>query len=137
MNTNATDRYSERGSAGVKFLLIFVTLILLANAGYNYVPVAYAGESFKSDMQTAVVNALAMPGRFDPAEVIKRRVQESISNNGLPADTLVEIKQVKSVYQVHATYTQPVRVLPFGIYTYNYHFDQTAVPTGFLLKDGN
>ena len=31
----------------IKFLLIFVTLILLANAGYNYVPVAYAGENFR------------------------------------------------------------------------------------------
>jgi hypothetical protein len=48
---------SERGGAGVKFLIIFVVLILAANAGYNYIPVAYAGESFRQEMQTAVVMA--------------------------------------------------------------------------------
>jgi hypothetical protein len=128
-------RSSERGSAGVKFLLIFVALIIVGNAGYNYIPVAYAGENFKSDVETAVVNGLAMPGRFDPAEVIKRRVQDSIYNNSLPSDTFVEVKQVQNVYQVHAVYTQPVHVLPFGIYTYNYHFDKTIVPSGYLLKD--
>ena len=75
MNTKAADRYSERGSAGIKFLIVFVALILFANAGYNYVPVAYAGENFKADMQTAVVNGLATPGRFDPMVVIKDKVK--------------------------------------------------------------
>jgi len=25
--------------------------------------------------------------------------------------------------------------LPFGMYTYNYQFDYTAAPVGYLLKD--
>ena len=135
MNTIVKNRANERGSAGVKFLIVFVVLILLANAGYNYVPVAYAGESFKQDLQTAVVNGLAVPGRLNPVDVVKAKVQKAISDNDLPKDTLVEIKQVGPTIQAHAVYSQKVSILPFGIYTYTYHFDHTAIPTGFLLKE--
>ncbi|HYJ91585.1 MAG TPA: hypothetical protein VEV84_09770 [Pyrinomonadaceae bacterium] len=135
MNTRATNRPSERGSAGVKFLLIFVVLVVLANAGYNYVPVAYAGENFKADMQTAVINGLAVPGRFNPVDVIKDKVQRSVYDNGLPPNTVVEVKQVGNAYQARAVYTQPIHILPFGLYTYNYQFDYTAVPVGYLMKD--
>jgi len=134
MNTKATERYSERGGAGVKFLLVFVSLVLVANAGYNYVPVAYAGENFKSDMQTAVVNGLAVPGKFNPVDVIKDKVQRAAYDNGLPPDTLIEIQQVGGAFQAHAVYTEHVHILPFGIYTYEYHFDHTAVPQGYLRK---
>src|SRR6185369_15600328 len=122
MNTIVKNRANERGSAGVKFLIVFVVLILLANAGYNYVPVAYAGESFKQDLQTAVVNGLAVPGRLNPVDVVKAKVQKAISDNDLPKDTLVEIKQVGPTIQAHAVYSQKVSILPFGIYTYTYHF---------------
>jgi len=32
------------------------------------------------------------------------------------------------------TYTKKVPILPLGIYTYNYVFDNTATPAGFLMK---
>jgi hypothetical protein len=126
---------SERGGAGVKFLIIFVVLILAANAGYNYIPVAYAGESFRQEMQTAVVNGLALPGRLNPVDVIKAKVQRAAADNDVPSDAVIEIKQVGNVVQAHAVYTKPVSILPFGIYTYTYHFDHTATPTGYLLKE--
>ena len=44
MNSAAKNRESERGSAGVKFVLVLAALVLVANAGYNYVPVAYNAE---------------------------------------------------------------------------------------------
>lgn len=125
---------AERGSAGVKFLIFFVLLILIGNAGYNYVPVAYAGESFKQEMQTAVVNGLAVPGRISPVELVKARVTKAANDYELPNDIVIEVKQVGNTVQAHAAYTQPVRILPFGIYTYAYQFDYTAVPTGYLLK---
>jgi hypothetical protein len=132
---NTTFRASERGSAAVKFLIVFVLLVIAANAGYNYVPVAYAGENFKQEMQTAVVNGMAMPGRMSPVDYVKNRVQKAVKDNELPNDTFVEVKQVGSTVQAHAIYSQRVSILPFGIYTYTYQFDHTAVPSGFLMKE--
>jgi hypothetical protein len=134
-STKANARPTERGSAGIKFLFVFVLIILAANAGYNYVPVAYNGESFKQEMQTSVVNGMAMPGRMSPVDYVKKRIQKAISDNDLPADTIVEVKQVGNTVQAHAAYSQQIHILPFGLYTYNYQFDYTAVPTGFLLKE--
>jgi|SRR6478672_2093924 hypothetical protein len=133
-STKAQSRPSERGSAGIKFLIFFVLLIATANAGYNYVPVAYAGENFKQEMQTSVVNALATPGRMTPTDYVKNRLQKAIGDNDLPTDTVVDVKQSGTIVQAHAVFTKPVRILPFGLYTYNYHFDYTAVPSGFLTK---
>jgi hypothetical protein len=134
MKTNAKSRASERGSAGVKFLIVFVLIVLAANAGYQYIPFAYAGESLKQEMQTAVVNSMASPGRVTPTDYVKNRVTKAISDNSLPNDTLVEVKQVGNVIQVHAAFTTKIPVLPFGIYNYNYRFDHTAVPAGYLMK---
>lgn len=134
MNSVATARASERGGAGVKFLIVFVFLILAANAGYNYVPIAYAGESFKQEMDTAVVNGLATPGR-NPVDVVKIRLQRAAHDNNLPPDALIDVKFAANTIQAHAVYTKPVQILPFGMYTYNYQFDYTAVPVGYLLKD--
>jgi hypothetical protein len=134
-STKAIERPSERGSAAIKFLIVFVVLIIAANAGYNYVPVAYAGENFKQEMQTSVVNGMAMPGKVSPVDYVKNRIQKAVSDNELPKDTVVEVKQVGNSVQAHAVYTQHVSILPFGIYTYTYHFDHTAIPTGFLLKE--
>ena len=135
MNTKALSRASERGGAGVKFLIVFVVLFLIGHAGYNYVPIAYAGENFKQEMQTAVVNGLATPGRLNPVDVVRAKVQKAVTDNELPPDTLIEVKVVGNTIQAHAAYSQPVQLLPFGIYTYIYQFDHTAVPTGYLLKD--
>ncbi len=130
------DRRSERGGAGVKLTIILVILFLAAHAGFNYVPVAYSAESFKSEMYTAVVQGLAMPGRgITAVDAVKQRVQRAARANDVPEDALFEVKQVNKIVQAHVVYDQPVSILPFGIYTYNYHFDHTATPTGFLLKE--
>jgi hypothetical protein len=135
MNSIAMARASERGGAGVKFLIVFVFIILAANAGYNYVPIAYAGESFKQEMDTAVVNGLAtVPGR-NPVDVVKARLQRAANDNNLPPDAVIDVKFAANTLQAHAVYSKPVHLLPFGMYTYTYQFDYTAVPTGYLLKD--
>jgi hypothetical protein len=132
---NTTARASERGSAAVKFLIFFVLLVLVGNAGYNFVPVAYAAENFKQEMQTAVINGLALPGRVSPIEVVKANIQRAARDNDLPDDAVIEVKQVGNTIQAHAIYSKRVSILPFGIYTYTYQFDHTAVPTGFLIKE--
>lgn len=134
--SNKKYRHKERGGAGVKLTIILVILFLAAHAGFNYIPVAYAAESFKSEMYTAVVQGLAMPGRdLTPVDAVKQRVQRAARANDIPEDALLEVKQVNKTVQAHVIYDKPVNILPFGLYTYNYHFDHTATPTGFLLKE--
>ena len=134
MNNAAKNRESERGSAGVKFVLILAALALVANAGYNYVPVAYDAESLKTEMGTAVLQGLALPGKMNPVDNVKARIVKAIQANSIPPDALVDVKQTGNVITARVTYSTQVNILPFGIYKYNYNFDYTATPTGFLTK---
>ncbi len=133
MKQLATLRNSERGSAAVKFTIILAVLMLIAHAGYNYVPVAYAAESLRTDMMTAVVQGLAMPGKISPVENVKAKIAQSVHRNNIPPDALIDVKQNGNALTAHVIYSKPVNLLPFGIYTYTYRFDHTATPTGFLL----
>ena len=134
MNNAAKNRESERGSAGVKFVLILAVIVLVANAGYNYVPVAYDAESLKTEMGTAVLQGLALPGKLNPVDNVKARIAKSIQTNNIPADAIVDVKQNGNVLTARVSYSKPVNILPFGIYKYKYNFDYTATPTGFLTK---
>jgi Flp pilus assembly protein TadG len=133
MKQSVTHRHTERGSAAVKFVIILVVLMLMAHAGYNYVPVAYAAESLKTDMMTAVVQGLALPGKISPVENVKARIVQSVQRNNIPPDALIDVKQKGNALTAHVVYSKPVSLLPFGIYTYTYRFDHTATPTGFLM----
>ena len=134
MDKQVKNRESERGSAGVKFVIAITFIILVANAGLNYVPVAYDAESLKSDMGTAILQGLAMPGKLNPVDNIKGRIQKSIVANNIPATATVDVKQVGTSITARVVYSKDVNILPFGIYKYVYRFDHTATPTGFLMK---
>ena len=134
MNNILKDRSSERGSAAVKFAIALSVLILTAHAGYNYVPVAYQAASLKSDMETAVLQGIALPGKMNPVDNVKTRVQQAVLINQAPADTIVNVTQQGNVIQARIAYVKAVPILPFGLYSYQYKFDYTATPTGFLLK---
>jgi hypothetical protein len=127
--------HSQRGSAGAKFLALLVLIVLLAHAGYNYVPVAYNGASFRQEMDTAVVKGLAASGQMKPVDVVTAHVRKAAHDYDLPSDALIEIKPGQGHIAAHASYQQPVNILPFGMYKYNYQFDYTATPTGYLLKE--
>lgn len=135
MNQTKRDRSSERGSAGTKFLATFAVLLAIANAGFNYVPVAYEGENFKQEMQTAVVNGMALPATVKPVESVKARLLKAAADNDLPKDMVLDVKLNGQTLVAHASYTKKVSLLPFGAYTYDYQFDNTAMPIGYLLKD--
>ncbi|MGI8638749.1 MAG: hypothetical protein ACR2MG_02195 [Pyrinomonadaceae bacterium] len=126
---------SEYGGAGVKLAIILVVLFLVAHAGYNYIPVAYESENFKQEMQTAVVQGVALPGaNITIIDSVKNRVLKAAANNNVPSNALIEVKQINSVVQAHVKYTKQIEILPFGLYVYNYQFENTATPTGFLFK---
>jgi hypothetical protein len=129
------ERPSERGGAAAKFLIIAVVLALIAHAGFNFVPVAYNGASFRQEMDTAVVKGLGAPGQLNPANVVKAHIQRAAGDNDVPPDALMEIKPSPNGIQAHVAYTKPVNMLPFGLYKYNYQFDYVASPVGYLTKD--
>ncbi len=128
------DRSSEQGSAAIKFVLVFLVLALLANAGLNYVPVAYQGASFKQEMDTAVVRGLGASGRIKPMEAVTASIKKASFDYAIPTDAFVEIKPVNGVIEARVAYSREVNILPFGLYKYNYDFDYLAKPTGYLLK---
>jgi len=128
------NRASERGSAGTKFLIIAVILVLIGNAAINYIPVAYDGASMKQEMDTAVVKGLAASGQMKPMDIVTGTVRRAATDYNVPVDALVEIKAVNGVIQAHVAFSKKVNILPFGIYKYDYNFDYVARPVGFLLK---
>jgi hypothetical protein len=129
------NRISERGSAGVKALCVFIFLALTAHAGINYIPVAYNGANFKQEMETAVVKGLAAPARVKPVDLVQTSIQRAAEENGLPEDAVIEVKGQGNAIVAHAAYTQQVNILPFGLYKYKYNFDHTATPHGYLTKE--
>lgn len=135
MKNSMNHRTSERGSAAVKFLMILVVLVLVAHAGYQYIPVAYQGASFKQEMDTAVVKGLAASGQMKPLDVVKAHIQRATFDYQIPSDALVDIQPGQGHIWAHVSYQKPVNMLPFGLYKYDYKFDYTATPTGYLLKE--
>lgn len=127
---------AEHGGAGVKLTLVLLFLFLLAHAGYNYIPVAYDGANFQQEMQTAVVQGVALPGaNLTIVDTVKNKLMRAAANNNVPSNAVIEVKPLNGSVQAHVNYTRTVNILPFGIYKYNYRFDNIATPTGFLFKD--
>jgi hypothetical protein len=128
-------RHGEKGGAGIKFLLVLLGLAIAANAGLQYIPVAYQGASFKQEMDTAVVKGLAAPGNMKPADVVKASLAKAARDSELPPEALIEVKANGNNIQAHVAYQREIHLLPFGLYKYNYDFNYVATPTGYLLKD--
>jgi len=134
-NNKMRNKSCETGSASIKFLAVMLVIFLIGHAGYNYIPVAYQGESFKQDMQTAVVQGMAVPPGITPVDMVKGKLQRAIVTNNIPADAVVQVKPTKDSVMAQVSYTKQVNILPFGLYKHKYQFNNTATPTGFLLKD--
>jgi len=134
MKKEMKNRKSERGSASVKLTAVLSVLFLAAYAGYNYIPVAYEGENLKQEMQTAVVQAMALPGGAKATDAIKAKLQKVMVANNVPTDAVVQVKPVNNTLMAQITYSKQVTILPFGLYKHTYQFNHTATPTGFLVK---
>jgi len=135
MSQEINNRKSERGGVGVKLVAVLFVLFLIGYASYNYIPIAYEGENFKQEMQTAVVQGMAVPAGMTMADMVKGKLQKAMVSNNIPPDAFVQVKQTPNSVQAQVVYSKKVPILPFGIYKYNYQFDHTATPTGFLMKN--
>lgn len=127
-------RNSENGSANSNLLLVLFVLILLGNAAYNYVPVAYEAEVIRQDMQKTVVRGVAIPTEGKPpAEVIKKQLDVILKSYDVP-NPYIDVRTVNSVVYARVWYLKKVQILPFGIYERKYEFDYTTTPAGFLIN---
>ncbi len=125
----------ERGSAGIKLLLVLVVIGLIANAGYHYIPTAYDSESFKQDMGTAVIQGITMPSTSGkPIDIVKRKLNAAAVSNNLPSDAYINVTEKNNVITARVFYVKKIPIVPFGIYEYDYVFDHSATPNGFLTE---
>lgn len=134
MEYSEKNRISERGSAGVKAICVLIFFALVAHAGINYVPVAYNGANFKQEMDTAVVKGMAAPPKIKATDLVQSSIERAANLNDVPEDAVIEVRAEGGYVQAHVAYSQQVNILPFGLFKYNYNFDHTARPTGFLTK---
>ncbi|MCW5959134.1 MAG: hypothetical protein KIS76_03175 [Pyrinomonadaceae bacterium] len=130
------NRNSERGGAGIKLLLALVVFILIGNAGYNFVPVAYQGESFKQDIDGAIVKGTVLPtsGKA-PIDVVKKNLFQAAKVNNIPDDAVLEVTMKDKAITGHVSYTKDVELLPFGLWVYKYEFEYSSAPATFLVKN--
>lgn len=127
---------SQRGSAGLKLIRALLVLFLFGNALFNYLPVVYNNENLKQEMHAAVLQGMSLPPTMgNPVEVTKRRLTNVMKANNIPSYAFLEVKQVNNLIQARVAYTQPIPILPFGLYDYNYQFDHTTNTGNFLVKD--
>jgi len=126
----------ERGGAGVKLAIVLVVLFLVGHAGYNYIPVAYQCAEYKEKMSEVVMQAYAMPNTpLNSLENVKAKLRKFGAENGVPANAIIKVDKLsEGAMRAHVTFIKQVDILPFGIYRYDYNFNHTAQPTGFLTK---
>ena len=122
---------SFRGQEGNTkvFALVFATIIGLAiYAGWNYLPAVYQIESFKAEMPNTLMQVMALPrGTNEPmADKVKKRLRTLANDNGVPANALIEVTESNNSIKAHVKFVREVNILPFGIYKYQYQFDNTA-----------
>lgn len=128
-----SERNAECGGARVKLLILAVVIGLVANAGYNFVPVAFQGENFKQDMETAVIQGVSLPSTYGtPVNVVRSKVGNAARVYQLPHDTVIDVKEKNNIVVARVYYVKKIPVIPFGIYDYEYVFDHSATPGGFL-----
>jgi hypothetical protein len=118
----------QQGGTKVYALVALLVLFSLIHAGWNYIPAAYQSESFKSEMHNIIVQVQAAPhGTSEPlTDKLKKRLRMVASENGVPGNALIEVTEAGSNMKARVKFTRQVDILPFGLYKYQYQFDNTA-----------
>jgi hypothetical protein len=124
---------NQKGSATAKFIVVFFVLMLVCYAGYNYIYAVYESQSLEQEMNTAVLQGSAQVGQ-KAIDIPKARLQRVIKEYNLPEDTYIEVKIVNNFVQARVSYKKKISLLPFGLWEYDYVFDKTITPTGYLTK---
>lgn len=121
-----TQRSTERGSAGLKFLIVMLVIGAFAYAGYIYVPVAYRAYTFK-DLMQHYVDVASAEGK--PPAWASEQLMKNFGEYEVPADALITPTKRDNRIEIRVQFVKPIE---FPGYTYNYEFDHTATSTAFL-----
>lgn len=119
-------RTGERGSAGLKFILVMAIICIVGYIGYMFLPIAYEAYLFKDLMQHDV-DVASTQGY--PASWVKDQLVKSAPEFGVPADAVINPVQRDNRIEVNVQYVIPIE---FPGYTYQYNFDHTVKSTAFL-----
>jgi hypothetical protein len=120
-------RHRERGAARAKFIFTIAIIAIMAYIGFQYVPVAYQGERFKSAMKDDVRNAWAS-GQSN--ETLRAKLLADAKEWNVPPNAEITVQRnADGTYEARAQFTRPVA---FPGYTHTYNFDYTARSSGFI-----
>ena len=129
-------RMRQRGAVSWQFLLTMLIIILLVNAGYHYIPLAYNTKAYEDVMQQTVNQAALLPtsGNQDAADVTQKQLKRLAAEYNLPEDVSIKAKQIEGQHNVQATveFNEPVALLPFSLYDYDYQFSRTVKSKNLL-----
>lgn len=114
------DRHGERGSARLKFLIVFSLVALVAYAGYQYVPIAFQSYQYRDFMQQSVDKGAAL-GK--PGEWVREQLVKNAAEYGVPPNADISIEQQEGAMLARVQFKRQVS-LPG--YVYDYDFDQTV-----------
>jgi hypothetical protein len=119
---------SQHGGTKIYGLVAILAVFLLIHAGWNYLPVVYQSESFKGEMHNTIVQVIATPhGANEPlAEKLKKRLRVVANENNVPGTALIEVTEAGHSLKARVRFVRQVDLLPFGLYRYQYQFDNTA-----------
>lgn len=123
---NKTTRSSERGSARLKFIIFLAVIVVIAYAGYLYIPVAYQAYLFK-DLMNHQVNVAVTQGY--PPQWVKDQLTKAAPEYEVPQDAIINPMHRENRMEVTVQFSRPIE---FPGYTYEYNFDYTAKSTTFL-----
>jgi len=115
-----SNRHGERGSARLKFLIVFSVVALVAYVGYQYVPVAFQSYQYKDFMQQSVDKGAALGHGSD---WVKQQLVKNAREYGVPPNAEISIQQNEGAMQARVQFKRPISVPG---YTYEYEFDQTV-----------
>ena len=129
-------RRGERGEGQLKLVIFLAVVFLGGFAGYQYIPVAYNGATFKQEMQTIVDQSSAIPAaQGNMAGWVQRKLEAAMLSYGVPKNAALEVKSQEGAgITASLKYTKQVDILPFGLYAYPYDFQNTVSTSGMLTK---
>ncbi|MDX6692678.1 MAG: hypothetical protein QOF02_281 [Blastocatellia bacterium] len=117
----------ERGAARLKFILTIAIIAVVVYVGFQYVPVAYQSERFKSAMKDDVRDAWASGASNDS---LRAKLMADAKEWSVPPNAEITVQRnTDGTFQARVQYTRPIA---FPGYTHNYNFDYTAKSTGFI-----